>query len=377
VGSNPAGPTIFFDIRYIGFYFMKKTVLLLFGGKSPEHEISIKTAYNVVNALDKNLFNYILVGISRTGVFYFLTDEQIESLANLHGEILDNQNYPHACFLQVQQKIYLNDTNIDVVFPLLHGGAGEDGAPQGFFNMLNIPFVGNDTKSSAVCMDKDFTKKLLRTEDIPVVNWMAIREGEPFNSADIINTFGLPLFVKAAEQGSSVGTYKVKNGEDLTAVIEKTFRYGKKVIIEPFVAIREIEVAVLGNSDNIKVSAVGEIIVSKNHEFYSYESKYVDPHGAIVDMNPIIKPEIKEKIRDYALKAFKVLECTGLARIDFFLTTEDEVYLNEINTMPGFTNISMYPKLWMNQEISYENLITTLLNLAFEHFNKKQSYLLV
>ena len=356
---------------------MKKTVLLLFGGKSPEHEISIKTAYNVVNALDKDLFNYILVGISRTGTFYCITIDQIEAIANVHGAILDNQNYPQACFLQTQQKIYLNDTEIDVVFPLLHGGSGEDGAPQGFFNMLNLPFVGNDIKSSAICMDKDFTKKLLQTEGIPVVNWISIREGEAFNHEDIIKKFGFPLFVKAAEQGSSVGTYKVKKGEDLTAVIEKTFKYGKKVIIEPCVAVREIEVAVLGNADNIKVSTLGEIIVSKNHEFYSYASKYVDPHGAIVDMNPSIKPEIAEKIKDYARKAFKILECTGLARIDFFLTHDDVIYLNEINTMPGFTNISMYPKLWMTQEISYKDLITTLLNLAFEHFNKKQSYLLV
>lgn len=349
----------------------------MFGGKSPEHEISIKTAYNVASTLNKDLFHYILVGISRSGIFYLITDEQVESLAKQHGEILDNQNYTAASFLQVQEKVYINDISIDIVFPLLHGGFGEDGTPQGFFNMLTIPFVGNDIKPSAICMDKDFTKKLLKCEDIPVIKWIALKENEPYTIENIIDILGLPLFVKAAEQGSSVGTYKVENEADLKSVIEKTFRYGKKIIIEPFIPIREIEVAVLGNADHISISEAGEIIVSKNHEFYSYESKYIDPNGATVDLSPQIKPEIAQKIKDYAKKAFNALECNGLARIDFFLTKNDDIYLNEINTMPGFTNISMYPKLWMNQGMSYQDLITTLLNLAVQHFNKKQSYLLV
>lgn len=356
---------------------MKKTVLLLFGGKSPEHEISIKTAYNVANALNKDLFDYILVGISRRGILYSITDKQIENLSKNHTAILDGQNYPQVSFLQVQQKLFISGLAIDVVFPLLHGVFGEDGTPQGFFNMLNIPFVGNDIKSSALCMDKDLTKKLLKCEGIPVIDWIMLKEGEPYNTDQIINTLGLPLFVKAAEQGSSIGTYKVKNPTDLTLVIEKTFQYGKKVIIEPFVPIREIEVAVLGNAEAVKVSDVGEIILSANHEFYSYDSKYTDPNGSIVDLAPTLKPEIAQKIKEYAEKAFKVLECNGLARIDFFLTHDNDIYLNEINTLPGFTDISMYPKLWMEQKMTYQDLITTLLNLAFEHFNKKQSYLLV
>lgn len=370
MGSNPAGPTTFMLI----YCMAKKTVLFLFGGQSFEHEISIKTAYNVVQALDDKLFNYLLVGISKKGFFYEIPFSTLENLA-FHHKALDEESAElSVSFSQKKEGFFVNDRKVDVVFPLLHGTFGEDGAIQGFLKMFQVPFVGNDIKSSALCMDKDFTKKLLSFHGIPVVPSVTCFKNSIFEPEKIVQELGLPLFVKPAEQGSSVGVFKVKKQNDLQKSVEQAFTYGSKVLIEKGLTVRELEVAVLGFADSVKVSDVGEICVHHNHEFYSYDSKYMDPEGAKVFVNADITKSIRDNIKAYALKAFSVLECQGLARIDFFLTEDGCLYLNEMNTMPGFTNISMYPKLWMEQGLSYSNLISELIHLAFQQFQEKQSY---
>jgi D-alanine-D-alanine ligase len=378
--------------------FMKKTVLLLFGGKSPEHEISVKTAYNVAKAIDRTKFDIELVGISKTGKFYNLELQHVEECAVKHETIEDDVGYNHAMFYENILIVYtsardflkkrdtvhwlksleecISHKKIDAVFPLLHGVSGEDGVPQGFFNMLDIPFVGNDIKSSAICMDKDITKKLLKAEGIPVVDWITLYDGKDFSVDEIVQKLGLPLFIKAAEQGSSIGTYKARNKTELREYIIKAFTYGPKVILEKGLDVREIEIAVMGNDKDIEVSNPGEIIPHEKYGFYSYDAKYMDPDGAKTLTHTNLTKDQIDLIQDYAKKAFTTLECKGLARIDFFLH-ENTLYLNEVNTMPGFTNISMYPRLMMEKGMTYQDLITQLIHLAFDHFNKKKSYSLV
>ena len=356
---------------------MKKTVLILFGGKSPEHEISVKTAYNVLKALDKNLFNYILIGISRSGCFYELRAEQLENLSKNNQAINKKRNFKFVNFHPKQKKLEVNNKPVDVAFPLIHGVCGEDGNASAFFNMFNIPFVGNDTKSAAVSMDKDLTKKLLYANNVPVVPWLTFYKNESINTANIVKNLGLPVFIKSVEQGSSVGVYKASNEKEIEQFIEKSFQYGPKIIIEKAVNGRELEVGVLGNQNNIRISNPGEIVINPKYAFYSYDSKYIDPEGAKTVVNPKIDQDLINKIKSYAEKTFEVLECSGLTRIDMLVENNEQVYINEVNPMPGFAEISMYPKLWINEGLKYKELITQLIELGIEYFNEKQSYLLV
>lgn len=330
---------------------MKKNILILCGGPSPEHEISIRSAYNVYKNIDTSLFTPILVGISRTRQFYTVTPDQLEKLYIHFGCIEDNL-YPHA---------ELNTLNIDICFPVLHGTGGEDGSIQGLLESLSIPYVGNDVTASAICMDKDITKRLLESHGLPVVPFITVKQSDFMSYKVASAQLGTTLFLKCVNQGSSIGTYKVQNEEEYKKCLEKAFTFGPKVLIEKAITGREIECAIIGN-ETLEASVLGEIIPQSDHAFYDYNAKKNDQAQLVIDA----QIASQTAIQDLAKKAFKALGCSGLARIDFFVTSDNEIFINEINTLPGFTEFSLYPKLLMYNGTTFKALITALINLAQE-----------
>lgn len=326
---------------------MKIRVGILFGGKSAEHEVSLQSAKNVISAINKDKYETVLIGVDRTGQWRLNSGQKL--LAQGKSITLDEST-----------------KKVDVIFPILHGPFGEDGTVQGLLKLANIPFVGASVLGSAVGMDKDVMKRLLRDANIPIGRFMVFNN-ESFK--DIVEKLGIPLFVKPANLGSSVGVSKVNNEEEFKKAIELAFEYDNKVIIEEFIKGRELECSVLGNK-NPKASVVGEVL--PNHEFYSYEAKYIDENGAVIKIPADISSKVSEKVRELAVKTFKVLECEGMGRVDFFLKNNNDVIVNEINTIPGFTSISMYPKLWEASGVSYSDLIDKLIQLAIGRFEKEQ-----
>lgn len=354
----------------------KIRVGIIFGGKSAEHEVSLQSAKNVIDALDKNKYEAVLIGIDKTGKWY-LNDESKFLLSAGYSEtikISDEKNNEVAFAPESSgELINLHENKsgkkIDVVFPILHGPFGEDGTMQGLLKLAGIPFVGAGVLGSAVGMDKEITKRLLRDAGINIGKFLTGRENSLPSFMEIEKEIGLPFFIKPANMGSSVGINKVKSEADFEAAVEEAFRYDRKILFEEFIPGREIECSVLGNDKPI-ASVPGEII--SNHDFYSYEAKYLDENGAILEMPAKLSNELVHRIQDMSVNAFRVLECEGLARVDFFVTENNEIFVNEINTMPGFTKISMYPKLWEASGISYSELIDKLIVLAMERFNKEQ-----
>jgi D-alanine-D-alanine ligase len=326
-----------------------KKVCILFGGVSPEHEVSIMSATNVFNAIDKNKYNTSLVYISKAGEF-----QKVENINNLNNlEKFDIGEFK----------------NFDVVFPVMHGPSCEDGSIQGFLKTLNTKYVGPNILSSAVCMDKDIQKQIARQSGIQVTDWLAVKKFEYADRKNEIkvtieNSFKYPVFVKPANMGSSVGVVKVKSENELEDAVQQAFNYDNKIIIEKAVLGREIEVAVLGKENNLKISNPGEVVSMGPHEFYDYEAKYTDATGSKTFIPaPNIGAEKIEEFKIISKKVFTILECSGLSRIDYFLTDTGEIILNEVNTLPGFTNISMYPKLMENLGINYADLISELIEL--------------
>jgi len=270
----------------------------------------------------------------------------------------------------------LNTTNgqeiddFEVAFPVLHGTYGEDGTIQGLLKMCNVAFVGCGVFASSACMDKDFTKRLLRDAGIAIAPYVTFTSIDQFSYHQVRKELGSPLFVKPASLGSSVGVRKVDNQQDFEAAILEGFKYDIKVIVEPSIVGREIECAVLGN-DNPKASLPGEVV--SNTEFYSFQSKYVDKDGANIQIPVDLLGHQIQLIRKTAVKAFQALGCEGLARVDFFFTEDGTAIINEINTLPGFTNISMYPKMWEATGITYPELLNLLIALALERYKKEQN----
>ena len=270
--------------------------------------------------------------------------------------------------------------SLDVIFPVLHGPFGEDGTIQGLLKLLDVPFVGADVLGSAVGMDKDVAKRLLRDAGLPIAPFLAFDRStrSRMRFDEIVEKLGLPFFVKPANLGSSVGINKVKTKADFEPLINEAFNYDNKILIEKYIKGREIECSVLGNYDPI-ASLPGEVI--PRHEFYSYEAKYIDENGAILKIPASLPQHIVTEVQNLAISAFKTLCCWGMARVDFFLTENEEVIINEINTIPGFTKISMYPKLWEVSGIPYPELIDRLIQLALEKYQMekelKSSYELI
>ena len=348
----------------------KIKVGILFGGKSAEHEISLRSAKNVIEALDKNKYEPVLIGIDKSG--QWLYNEQTSLILhpdNLEKISLNTESDSVALIPQSEGLLSGADQKVDVVFPILHGPMGEDGTIQGLLKLANIPFVGAGVLGSAVGMDKDVMKRLLRDAGLPIGKYITIRSHQDRPTFDdITKELGLPCFVKPANLGSSVGINRVDNEEQYHKALDEAFSFDHKIIIEEFIEGREIECAVLGN-ENPKASIPGEI--SFTHSFYSYEAKYLDDQGYKIDIPAKISDKQITAVQKMAINTFQALECEGFARVDVFLTKDGRLLVNEINTIPGFTQISMYPKLWEASGIAYSDLIDQLLQLAIARFEKE------
>lgn len=359
------------------------SVGVLYGGRSGEHDVSLCSAASIVTALNPERYTVVAIGIDRDGRWY-VQDRPTVIQHPEFGSILAMEKNGTWLVNHFDQdaKLTLYDVesgkrcSVDLVIPAVHGTYCEDGTLQGLLELARVPFVGADTLGSAVAMDKDVTKRLLRDGGIPVVPWITVTRTQWSSQAAIIAErilaeLALPLFVKPARTGSSVGVYKVKVAGDLRAAVDASFAFDTTVIVETGIPAREIECAVLGNDDPI-ASILGEIV--PHHEFYSYEAKYLDPNGADLVIPARVDDELAAQIRKAAIKGYLILNCSGMARMDFFLDRENgRFYLNEINTLPGFTSISMYPKLWRETGISYERLLDRLIELALERHRMKLS----
>ncbi|CNL52186.1 D-alanine--D-alanine ligase [Yersinia aldovae] len=357
----------------------KLRVGVIFGGKSAEHEVSLQSAKNIVEAIDKEKFDVTLLGIDKQGQWhvndvssYLLNAENPARISLNHS----NKNVALIPGQQRQQLIAADNgsalAQLDVIFPIVHGTLGEDGSLQGLLRMVNIPFVGAGVVGSAVSMDKDMTKRLLRDAGLNVAPFITLTRTNKnkYRFEAITAKLGLPLFIKPANQGSSVGVSKVRNEDEYHQAIALAFDFDHKVLVESAIVGRELECAVLGNDDP-QASVCGEVVISD--EFYSYETKYINETGAQVVIPAVIDNAASLRIRTVALEAFRALECLGMARVDVFLTPDNEVIVNEVNTLPGFTNISMYPKLWRATGVSYTQLITTLIELALARHQQDKS----
>ncbi len=360
----------------------KINLAILFGGKSAEHEVSLQSAKNVYEAIDKDKYQVTLIGIDKQGRWH-LNDAQKFLLNAENPKLIKLQNVAGKLALvpgaSNEQLVTSADSQpigpIDVVFPILHGPFGEDGTIQGLLKLANVAFVGASVLGSAVGMDKDVMKRLLRDAGIPIAKFITIlhHEKNELNFEQVVKKIGLPFFVKPANLGSSVGIHRVEAIEKFLPAVEDAFLYDTKILLEENIDGREIECSVLGN-ENPVASLPGEIIPNKRqHQFYSYEAKYLDENGATLQIPAQLEPEVIKKIQELAVKSFKVICCEGMARVDFFLRKNNQIFVNELNTIPGFTKISMYPKLWEASGISYGELIDRLIQLALERFEKEKN----
>lgn len=349
---------------------MKKTIAVICGGKSPEHEVSLVSSELVIKSIDRDNYDVVVIGITKNeGQWRFYGSNEYKNVNAYNSGLLES-NYKNLIFnlgakepLLIEVNGKLNPIKVDIFFPIVHGTNSEDGTLQGLLEQSNIPFVGCKTLDSAVCMDKEFSKKLCSLDKIPVVPCVYLNKTSKLNETEI-KKLGLPLFIKPSSSGSSFGITKVSSFDKLKAAIEEAFKYSSSVLIEKAINAREIECAVLGNWDEeVKASELGEIAPKK--EFYSYEAKYIDSNGADL-LFPVKLNKLKsEKIKKYAVKIFKLLKCHGMARVDFFVDKKTgAIYFNEINTIPGFTSISMYPRLWKETGIDNKALISKLVDLA-------------
>ena len=312
----------------------KLRVGVIFGGRSSEHEVSLMSAKNVMAAMDRARYEVVPFKIPKDGKIAF------DGLRRL-----------------------------DVVFPVLHGTYGEDGSVQGLLRMLDVPFVGPDILGSAVGMDKDVAKRLLRDAGVPIADFIALERGEAWSARAVWKRLGKPVFVKPANQGSSVGVHKAKTDAELARAVKDAFRYDGKILIEEAVPGREIEVSVLGDAKP-QASVAGEVI--PHHEFYSYEAKYLDENGAGLMIPAKLTAPQMRRVRELAVRAYRTLALEGMARVDFFMRKDGGFVVNEVNTIPGFTKISMYPKLWDATGVPYGKLIDRLIGLALARHARRR-----
>ena len=355
----------------------KIRVAVLFGGRSAEHEVSLQSARNVIDAIDKDRYKTVLIGIDRQGAWY-LNDLSIPLLNSNNPQlsVLNKSSEPVSLIASDKSGVLINPQRpssmqaIDVLFPVLHGPYGEDGSVQGLAKLANVPCVGSDILGSAIGMDKDISKRLLRDAGIPVARYVSFRANSLPEQliAQVEQAFGFPVYVKPANMGSSVGVVKVSKATDLNDAVKNALQYDSKILIEEEISGRELECAVLGN-DNPIASDVGEIVTEDG--FYSYEKKYIDENAALLKIPAELDDSTREQIRTMSIAVFRTLEVRGMARIDMFLAKDGGLYVNEINTIPGFTSISMYPKLWQASGISYKELIDRIISLAIEEHQSK------
>lgn len=313
---------------------MKIKIGLMYGGKSCEHEVSIRSAKSIKVNLDKNKYEIIDILVDKNGKF----------------------KEPAS--------------KVDVYFPIIHGTGGEDGKLQGYFEIKNIAYVGADVLGSAIGFDKDVQKRLLRDAGIKIANFVVLHEIDNINK--VLKKIKLPIFIKPSNSGSSVGVTKVESKNRLLSAAKDAFQFDTKIIVEECIIGREIEVSVIGGSNPI-ASVIGEIIPQNKHKFYDYEAKYIDDKGAKLIIPSKLDIKLQNEIQNIAIKTFKILECYGLARVDMFLTNKNEIVVNEINTLPGFTSVSMYPKLLEASGFKYSEILDRLIELAIERKRQKDS----
>lgn len=349
---------------------MKKNLCVIFGGESPEHDISQKSVTSVLNNLDKEKYNIYMLGITRKGEWYLFTGD----IAKIEpGEWEKDTENLKPAFISPDSRhhgvVIMGDTpeivHIDVIFPVLHGEYGEDGTVQGLFELSHIPYVGMGVLASANGMDKTYSKLVFGSVGIPQANWVVVNSDDDFSEKadEIEEKLGYPAFVKPARLGSSVGIMKAHDREELMVALDNAVKFDRRILVEEHIDGHEVECAVLGNRD-AKASTVGEI--RPTVEYYDFDAKYNDNSTELL-IPADIPEETIEKIREYAVKAFLALDGQGLSRVDFFVKHSDgSIILNEINTLPGFTNISMYPKLWNAMGVGYKELLDTLIELAME-----------
>lgn len=348
----------------------KENICIIYGGKSAEHDVSILTAQNVINAVDSEKYIIDIIYITNEGKWIKgnkAIDHKIEDIEELRLESKDTLPISSLLEQSTDGKAY------NAVFPLLHGPNGEDGTIQGLFEVLDIPYVGNGVLAASSSMDKLVMKHLFAHRGLPQLPYVSFLKSEyekyEHNIIELVqNKLEYPVFVKPANLGSSVGISKCSNKEELVEGIREAFQFDRKLVIEQGIEAREIEVAVLGN-DYPETTLPGELV--KDVQFYDYKSKYKD--GKVELQIPAdIDEETATTLRNMAVEAFKATDCSGLVRADFFLTKDNNIYINETNAMPGFTKFSMYPQLWENMNVSYTELITKLIELAIERYQSKK-----
>ncbi|MBX7126534.1 MAG: D-alanine--D-alanine ligase [Cyclobacteriaceae bacterium] len=337
----------------------KSTVVILFGGRSVEHAVSVNSARNIYQFMDRNRFEPVAIGITTDGRWFLLPEvtKEIES-----GE-------PVSLKLDAREPAFVSASGKvirpDVVFPIVHGTDGEDGGIQGILKVVDVPCVGSGVTGSAVCINKHLAKKLMAAAGLPIPAYLAATPvtRDAFTFEVVKKALGLPFMVKSASLGSSVGVTKVKTEADFDPALDDAFRYDTEVIFEQYVQGREVECAVLGNGSP-ETSTPGEIVISKQYEFYTFDAKYVDPDAVRIQIPAEISATTAEQVRELAARAFEVLYCLDYARVDMFVTSGGSIYINEINTIPGFTNSSMYPMMWKQHGVSFTDLISRLIHIA-------------
>lgn len=336
----------------------KKKLIILYGGKSVEHEISVRSALNIYEYADKTLFDITTIGISKTGSWFLTPSVQpnIEAGKEVAYSLQENKKGFVIC---------KNSRLIaaDIVFPVLHGTNGEDGSVQGLLKVMEIAFVGTGVLGSAIAMNKLVTKKILQSSGLPVGKFISFEGTEIAKYPDVVKKLGIPFMAKAASLGSSVGVFKVKNEADYHRATGEIFRYDKIAICEEFITGRELECSVMGNQQ-AKASKPAEIVVNPGYEFYTYEAKYLDPHAVQLMVPADVPEKIIDKVKQLSVKAFILLHNEDFARVDLFLTDDNQIIINEINTIPGFTNASMFPMMWQERGTPFTELITQLVQLA-------------
>ena len=371
----------------------KIRVGIIFGGKSMEHEISLMSATSIINAIDKGKFQVVLIGITKEGE-WLKYNGPVELIESSKWEEIAREEHAKNSFSKMElitnkQSLKVVDgkvsvlgyagtslrDDVDVVFPVLHGPFGEDGTIQGLFEMINIPYAGCGVLASAVSMDKAISKEIFQKAGLPICKYLLVLKEEMEDNTDAViakieGELEYPLFVKPSNMGSSVGISKAANTKELLEALSQAARHDRRIVVEESVFARELEVGIVGNY-RAKASIVGEIIPSK--EFYDYEAKYFDGGKSKMSIPADISEELSKEIREMVVRAYEAIDGTGFARIDFFLDKKNgKVFLNEINTIPGFTKFSMFPQLWENTGVSYKDTIEKIIQLAFERFNSRK-----
>lgn len=351
----------------------KLCVGIVCGGRSLEHEISLSSAIRIARFIDKRRFDVIIIWIDQKTGCWCMKDITVDNFS-----YYTNSEYISILLKKCPHQFYFSFENIntylklDVIFPIIHGTLGEDGALQGLLRVMDVPFIGSDVLGSSISMNKDISKCLLRDAGLSVAPFKTFlfRDRYDIDFESLVSFFGLPFFVKPVDQGSSIGISKIVNYKNFVTALNIAFSFSNKILVESAIIGREIECAVLGN-DNPEISVCGEIIMRDNN-FYTYHDKYVESQNVQNIVPAIISDVISDKIRYIACRAFQILSCSGMARVDFFInSSNNKIFVNEVNTLPGFTDTSMYVKLWEATGLNLQTLITRLIELALDAYNKR------